>query len=304
MQLPDYVCRTVVATAKQMLAAKDERKALVLMLRGIKETFECDAVAAYLYKRSRQRLFKASGIGNFEWHEPTVLTFFFNLKPPLPAEVLMAPLRRGNRVIGVVTLYRHRRFPSGVGKLVTEALKILGGLIGIRYENKVFASAQRLLDLELEGKDPKDVCYRIMHDLRRFIDYDHGASLILREGAETGRVVARQLAWQKRKSNIIGRPIRVDWKLGEQERIHTLGSQDADNDLVRVVREDDSPAKRSCLVGYLVAYRWNTPETIGCIELGSKQQNFFLDSDRAILEQFLSVTALCAVRLRKGEAHE
>jgi len=296
MELPGAVASKLTRLVKEIAKTRTERKALALILRGVASTFEADAGALFVFRRASRCLYKACGLGEFSWREETLRAFFHNEKPELPAELVMAPLRRGHRVIGVAALYRQDGFARGVGKLLTEALKVVGEVLGLRRRVEVSSSLDRLLRAASAGLRPKDLCYRLMHELRRFIDYDHGATLLLEEDGRA-RIVARQIAWQKGKSDIIGRLVALESEhLSEGTRLVTAKTP---SKILSDVRERESPPKGASLVGCLKV----RDRVIGWLEIGSRYADFFLDIDHGILETFLPIAIWCAMRW-KGESDE
>ncbi len=302
MELPGDIGLGLVNVAKQVLEVRYERKAFSLILRWLTQTFKCHASAAFIYKRSEGRLYKACGVGEYDWGGGALLEFFYNRRPQLPSEVVMAPLRRGRQVIGVTALAGYDGFPRGVGKAATEALSFLGRMLGLKWEERVALAFFRSVEAMMRGRSAKDICYLVMHELRRFIDYDHGSSLIVRENSHTGRIVTRQVAWQSGKSDIVGKAIEIDWEDLGTGRIACF--EDCRGQLFEDAREKSSPPVRSCLLAPLLRWIHGKPHAIGLFSIASKQANFFLDNDRKVLEKFIPVLTLCALKLKGEETHE
>jgi hypothetical protein len=134
--------------------------------------------------------------------------------------------------------------------------------------------------------------------LRRFIDYDHGATLVAKIDDSTGRVMARQSAWAGGKSDLVGKTLAFPWaEIPETGRLVLGGETDLGpcNALVSV-RESGSPWKRSIMLAAL-SLRGGPA---GLVELASTRDSFFRGSDRAALEAYLPCLTLCVKMWREG----
>lgn len=302
MVLPDRVAQELVYLIKQICRTPvlasgrgEESTLLRLVLRSIHTCFDCDASAIFLWKRSKSTLTKICGIGEHDWDIETLVAFFHNKKPELPHQIVMAPLRRGEVVVGVLGLVKNRGFERGVGKIATEFLKITGCLFSIAAESRAQWMGFRLNQAICNGVNPKDVIYRIMHDLRKLIDYDHGATLVLRESPFSGRVVARQVGWKKGKSEIVGKVIDIDWS-DCFRGVRLIAQDDRHIGFVRHLSEESAPLKKQSIIGFI----WDVDEPIGLLEIGSSRFDFFVDNDLKIVERFLPIVNLCVKAMQRG----
>jgi hypothetical protein len=308
MRLPPDASQVVVGIVKEAARAADWRKAFILLLRGMLALFDCDAGAVFLYRRSKDCLYKAKAVGDAAWDTGILLSFYRNLKPALPADTIMAPVRRGNEVIGVMVLRRQGEFPRGAGRIATEALKIVGGVLAERRRTALAYAENGISGAILRGLPWKDVTYRVFHQLRRFIDYDHSATLWLRTGEREGTVVARQVAWTKGKSRNVGLTAGLPWEaIGELSSPAVLGESGSVNgrqawEPLRSHVEDGAPPKRSALVGRLTAGE----ALAGCVEIAGSRPNFFLDKDITVLSRFLPHLSWCLAQshANPGGCHE
>lgn len=271
-----------------------ERKLLTMALRSIHRYFECDASSIFLWKRSRSILTKICGNGEHMWDSETLFAFFHNRKPHLPDDIVMAPVRRGNNVIGVLALRRENGFEKGDGKITTEFLRIFGCLLGLALQSRISRMCLRLNCAMSLAVSPKDIIYRVMHNLRRLIDYDHGATLLLRKGDHSGYVFARQVAWKKGKSEIVGREIDIDWSGFASPGIRLIRDDDWLMDVLRSLSEDGAPPKKTSIIEFI----FDDGEPIGLFEIGSAKFDFFVDKDLEILDRFFPIIDACTRNLR------
>jgi hypothetical protein len=154
------------------------------------------------------------------------------------------------------------------------------------------------------GLGPKDLTYRILHQLRRFIGYDHGATLIAKADETAGRVVVRQVAWTKGKSTLVGTEVPFVWNRLPDGFPTIVTSSDPTPvwETLVAIREDASPPKRSILAASLE----RAGETVGCVEVSSKKSDFFLDKDTEVLRRFTAYLSWCLNHLHTnpGGQHE
>jgi hypothetical protein len=298
MQLSPDVSQVLADLVKQTSRVREERKVWSLTLHAVALHFEATAGALFLYGRATGVLHKAKSVGGGHgWRGQTLLDFFHNRKPELPEQVIMAPVRVGRRVVGVLALERPSGFHKGAGKEVTEVLKVLGRWIGYRRDLAEQSAECGISRAILSCVRAKDVTYRILHQLRRFIDYDHGATVLGVANGLSGRVLARQVAWTKGRSGLVGSAVSLEWRELPPGPGVVILDQAASSlwASLEVVREDGSPPKKSIMIGCLVAQG----ERSGIVEVSSRHPGFFLDKDVTLLSRFLPYLAWCATRLRE-----
>jgi hypothetical protein len=278
---------------------REERKVWCLTLTAIASHLGADSGAIFLHKRSLDRLYKIRSLGEGEgWDMEIVLDFFHNRRPRLDETAIMAPVRAGRRVIGVLALGRGRPFERGAGKEATEMLKAVGYWTGVRQDLARQQAECATARAILQGVGSKDLSYRILHHLRRFIDYNHGATLIGVAGTATGRVLARQVAWDKGKSDLIGLEFPLTWKqvpFDGRAVILSPGEALLKTELSEV-REPGSPAKKAILIGPLASHGTG----FGLVEIASSRPGFFGESDAAILGRFMPYLAWCVKTFPAG----
>jgi hypothetical protein len=299
MRLPAEASQVVARIAREIAGVREERKAFALILRSLVSLLGCRGGALFFHSRATDSLHKVKALGQAkDWDMETVVCFFRNQKPELGPDTIMAPVRAGDDVVGVVVLSSDGGFKRGAGKVATEILRTVGRLIGSRREIALLEAESAIARAILRGVAPKDVAYRIFHELRRFIDYDHGATLVERLDSDTGRVAARQVAWTKGKSDIVGMTVPFPWPdLPSEPR--SLGADHTLRELARLLgslKEGGAPHKSAILVGPLFV----EGHRAGCVEVSSRRPNFFLDKDTHILTRFLPYLSWCVKRWNKS----
>ena len=297
MDLSSEASQTAAKILKSISRVAEDRKIFALALEGLAGLFECDSGSVFTYLRARDVLHKVTSLEPGEvWDADVLMSFYRNEKPVLGLDTIMAPLRSGCDVIGVVALRRHGGFARGAGKTATEVLKLVGPVLAGRRNLAISEAEVSVAAAALAGVKPKDVIYRTLHRLRRFIDYSHGATVIRRLDDGTGLAVARQVAWTKGKSPIVGERVAVSWQDMPPHFTDRVTERDRSPLAMSLsgLREPDSPPKGSMLVASLPT----KTGIIGCVELASCQTNFFLDKDSVILSRFLPYLSWCLMHIQ------
>lgn len=292
MRLSPQSLQVLAGLLKETGGVREERKIWSMALVAIATRFGADSGAVYLYRRGRDDLYKVRSLKGVEvWDGETVRAFFHNRKPELSANIVMAPVRAGRDVVGVLVLGGGTSFEAGVGKEATEMLKTVGSWVGLRRDLARLQAECAAGVAAMRGVAPKDVAYKILHYLRRFIDYNHGATVIGITGDREGSVLARQIAWSKGKSELVGRAFRIDWEQvpfdGGPFMMACRGAPALES--VCSLREDGSPAKESAIVGPLQI----AGARLGIVEISSSTPDFFRQKDVATLGGFLPCLAWC-----------
>jgi hypothetical protein len=296
MQLSSGAAHVSADLIKLVARVRDERKVWSLALHGLASHFDATAGALFLYKRSSGDLYKVKSIGDHrDLHHDTLLAFFHNRKPELAPETIMAPVRAGDLVVGVLALLREGAFRSGAGREATEILKRLGYWTGCRRQVSLERAECAIARTVIGRVRHKDIIYRILHQLRRFIDYDHGATVLLALDQGRGVVVARQVAWSKGRSEIVGRTVPFSWEdLPSISHPAVLTRSSSLWDPLSRLIETSAPQIQSSLVGPLA----HGDKVVGLTAIGSVRPGFFLDNDTGILSRFLPYLAWCAGCIR------
>lgn len=285
MRLSSEASQAVARIAKVIWSVADDRKVFGLVLSEASSLFASTRGTIFLHKRASDSLYKVKSLrGGERWDQATLRAFFRNEKPELEADVIMAPVRVGDDVAGVLGLGGEAPFVGGAGKMATEMLKVVGLSLGARKRVAVLDDANRHARALAEGLSAKDTTYRVLHGLRRFIDYDHGATLVAKTGDDTARIMARQITWTKGKSDVVGGRVAFPWaEIPEQAEVALENEiNHRPWNALASVREKASPKKGSRMIAVLTT----GGRPIGLVELASTRGGFFRESDRAILDAY------------------
>jgi signal transduction histidine kinase len=152
------------------------------------------------------------------WDQQFLAGFIRGQKVPIPPNLALGRLRRRGRMWGVLAV---RSKGPGFGWEAREALSAIAEtaseIVACREAERIRDVRARLDCKLMEQLRPKDLFYQILHGLRSLTDYDHSAALLIYEGgARTLEVAAEQIAWQKRKSQMIGLRLPVS------DEVHSL----------------------------------------------------------------------------------
>ena len=153
----------------------------------------------------------ARGGPGADWSEPVVKAFLDLQRPALPESDIMAPVLIAGRPAGVVALRQGTgAFPPGAGRLLALLCRKLAHEAGLREERRINRVVEHIKDTTVRELRPKDLFYQILHGLRSLTRYDHSSSLLIAEDDGARLVLhAEQIAWDKRKSDRIGKRIKV-----------------------------------------------------------------------------------------------
>ena len=149
------------------------------------------------------------------WGEAIVEAFLDLKHPELPRNEIMAPILIGGRAAGVMALRRRKgTFEPGEGRFLARLCRKVAHEAALREERRVNHVVDQIKDKTVRELRPKDLFYQILHGLRTLTRYDHSSAILIAE-EDAARLVlhAAQIAWAKRKSDRIGRKIRVPREL-------------------------------------------------------------------------------------------
>jgi hypothetical protein len=290
---------------KELATVHEERKALSIILKTTASVLGCECGTIFLHRRAKAGLHKVKSLRGAEtWDIGVVESFYRNEKPGLPADVVMAPLRVGKHVVGVLALRKAGEFERGAGRVATEILKTAGSVLGWRKEIAYGTAENSVAQAALRGVAAKDIVYRVFHQLRRFIDYDHGGTLLEQTAEGSGRIVARQIAWTEGKSGIVGRHVAIPWSdiRVASPTITTAADRPDLWPSIVSMSEETAPPKRSALIGLVRC----EAAVCGLIEVSSRRPDFFVDSDAEIFARFIPYVswALSELRTQPGGKYE
>lgn len=274
------------------------RKLIRHFLSGIRWHFEADSVWLYIRLRRGRRTDELVLEGDETLCDASLLEPFARLeRPEIPRNMLLAPLRTHQRVVGIVGVARRSRdFEVGRGR----ALNRLTGLLAGELERREEACAARILERiqrkALSGLSAKDLAYQILDGLHQLIRYDHSASLLSHNSERrVFRVEAEKIVWTKAKSERIGGELTVSWS---PTALLIEGS-----DLKQEYRElwanqgpPDTPDPRSIILTPLLFHA----KPAGAVLLMVNDRVPLDDRDRQVLDRFAPVAAFCVGRRRLG----
>jgi signal transduction histidine kinase len=145
------------------------------------------------------------------WDEGRVRAFLDLQRPALPENEIMAPLLVSGRAGGVLALRRRDGpFEPGAGRWLAQLCRKVAHEATLREERRLDRIVDQIKDKTVRELRPKDLFYQILHGLRALTRYDHSSALLIAE-EDAARLVlhAEQIAWTKKKSDRIGRRIRI-----------------------------------------------------------------------------------------------
>jgi signal transduction histidine kinase len=179
------------------------------------------------------------------WDERRLRAFLDLQRPPLREDEIMAPILAGGRAVGLMALRARRGpFAAGDGRFLATLCRKLGREAALREERRVNRVVDQIRDRTVREQRPKDLFYQVLHGLRSLTRYDHSSALLIAEedGARL-TLHAEQIAWTKRKSDRIGRRVKISADLrpglrrASAPRVVTPGPERFEQDgLARLLR--------------------------------------------------------------------
>jgi signal transduction histidine kinase len=145
------------------------------------------------------------------WDEDRVRAFLNLERPALPAGEILALLLVTGRAGGVLALRRRGGdFEPGAGRWLTQLCRKVAHEATLREERRLDRIVDQIKDKTVRELRPKDLFYQILHGLKALTRYDHSSALLIAEDDGARLVLhAEQIAWTKKKSDRIGRRIRI-----------------------------------------------------------------------------------------------
>lgn len=220
------------ALRPSLAATRDVGRLLRHALRAVAEFFAADRTVVAVLRPGQveaQVLFGTPpGVA---WDKALLAAFVRVERPPLPHDLLLAPLRRRGRAWGVLGLRRSSRdFERGDGYLLSRLAAIVNEAIAATDRERMLGVRDRIDRKIMEQIRPQDLLYQILDGLRTLTRYDHSSALLMRRddtgpgddsrvggdgndgndgddgsgGDDAMTLVAEQIAWTKGKSRRIG----------------------------------------------------------------------------------------------------
>ncbi len=143
------------------------------------------------------------------WDRAMLTAFLRGEKVKVPAELMLARIRRHGRMWGALVVrapgkslhWDARQAFSAVGSAANELID----QIDQERIREVRARVDRKI---LEQSQPKHLSYELLHGIRSLTGYDHSAALLTHDDESgTLEVVAEQITWQKAKGQNVGRKL-------------------------------------------------------------------------------------------------
>ena len=127
-------------------------------------------------------------------------------RPEVPANVMLARLKRRGRAWGALALRYTRAEPDwALRNALTKLAAAINESVAAIERDRLVDARGRIDRKIMEQLRPRDLFYQILDALRSLTRYDHSAAMLIGESGEDLELVAEQLAWRKGKSRVIGR---------------------------------------------------------------------------------------------------
>ena len=149
------------------------------------------------------------------WDRELAGAFLRREGPLLPATVVLTPLVRGRRQLGVLGAVRRER---PFGRSARRTLDRLCGVLAQELERREEERLARVLD-RIRGKivselRPRDLAYQILDGLHQLVDYDHSSAFLMWDPTlRAFRIEAEKIVWTKSKSAWVGCELSVPAEL-------------------------------------------------------------------------------------------
>ncbi len=246
------------------------------------------------------------GSSNDLFNEPFLQacrTFLARPLGPVQPDALLLKVEIEDRPVAILCFRRpSKAFSRTETEFGREAAAILSQNLRQRERERVDSLKERIYAKILSENRPQDVLYQIIHGLKRLLQYDHGAAVLLldREATELS-FQAESIAWTKAKSDRIGRRIPLDaearaWldqprpplllRAGEPE----AGALELPRSLLAPLTEptEDAPRFRGMIVGTLR----HRSDALGILQIRSRSAAAFNAADLRILEELLPLASV------------
>jgi signal transduction histidine kinase len=229
------------------------------------------------------------------WEERRLGAFLDLERPRLRDDDIMAPIVAGGRALGLMALRsRQGPFAAGDGRFLTALCRDLGRELALREERRIHRVVDQIRDRTVRELKPKDLFYQVLHGLRSLTRYDHSSALLIAE-EDGARLVlhAEQIAWAKRRSDRIGRRIKVPPALrahlrrASAVRVVTPGPERFEEDgLARLLRwggRRGEPAEGTILWAPLL----HEGDLLGVLKIAAVAPGAFRGPESAAVERVL-----------------
>lgn len=268
---------------------------------------EADAVWLRRSVRERRLVSEDFQQGTPRYRDDDVIGAFSRQeRPELPRNLLLSPIKLGDRLVGVVGAERHGGdFERGRGRALNRLAYVLARDLARREEERHTRVLDSIKEKVVAELRPRDLAYQILDGLYQLVHFDHSAALLIHE-RDRGvlRVDAEKIAWTKSKSAFIGHEIalspEVERALAFPAGI-SISPADADADsnalfeLLYFHRGEAIPEPTSILCAPL----YFDSELLGVLKLAALTRLPFDARDKEVTERFLPAAAVALRNARE-----
>src|SRR2546422_2244745 len=191
---------------------RDDRKALSFAMRSSYHAFRADEACIAIIPPGKEQAEVLFAIPRrTAWDSDLFTAFLQRRKPSIPPNILLTPLNRRGRSWAVLGIKRRDgTFSRDAARNLNRVARAISESIDRKDWERIVDVRSRIDRKVMEQLRPKDLFYQILHGLRSLTRYDHSSALLICED-DAARLVlhAEQIAWTKRKSDRIGRKVRV-----------------------------------------------------------------------------------------------
>jgi signal transduction histidine kinase len=257
-----------------------------------------EADSTWLYRRLRynRRLNEMYFDGDEGLCDQELLEPFARLeRPTIPRNVLLAPLRVHDRLVGVVgAAKRDRNFAVGTGRALNRFTALLGKELSLRQDERLAKVLDRIKEKVISELRPRDLVYQILDGLYELVHYDHSAALLTyQQEPAVFRVEAEKIVWTKTKSGFVGHEIPARSELLQllhDKNLATLFDKDRPDlyELLDYHRGHGIPRPTSILCAPLFV----EDELLGLLKIVGMERLPFDRRDRDVVERFLPAAAV------------
>lgn len=223
------------------------------------------------------------------------------VSPPDP-ELLLLRINMEDRPAAVLGFRRiGKRYSRVEARFGQDAAEILSENLGHRERERAQDLKERIYAKVLSERRSEDVLYQILHGLKRLLQYDHGASvLLLKPDGKELCVQAEIISWTKAKSSRIGQsfPVTEELRMWLEHLARPVLLRAGDKDEAAAVPEilrgpltqelEGVPPVR-CIVLATLRHRHRP---MGVLKIRSRSAAAFTPVDLRTLSEFLPLASV------------
>ena len=275
-------------------------------LSALRWYLEADSVWLYRRLRHNLRVDEKYFDGDESLLNGSLLEPFAKLeRPTIPRNVLLAPIRVQDRLVGVVgAARRDKDFEVGKGRTLNKLCAILSRELERRLDDRKTKVLDRIKEKVVSELRPRDLAYQILDGLHELVHYDHSAALLTYEPeAAVFRVEAEKIVWTKSKSAFVGHEIPATEELLEvleEGYLAVLTREDQNNQTPGLYEFLDYHGGGSIPgpTSILAAPLFFDEELLGLLKIAGRERLPFDERDRDVVERFLPAAAVSLRNVR------